>query len=316
MKPFRFGIINQQMKPPIEWGAHVQRVEALGFSSFLLRDHFTPDFFGHQYAPLIALTMAASLTRELHVGTLVLDNDYRHPVMLAKEAATLDYLSNGRFELGLGAGWLRSEYEQAGMTFDANPVRVQRLAEAINVIKGLLGESEVNFAGDHYKIQHLNGFPKPVQRPHLPLLIGAGQKKMLMLAGQEGNIVGLLTTSVATGTLLDYATERLAEAVAQKLEWVRQGAGARFDALELSLIPSLMITDDRRGRAEQLIAERGWTSLNVEQILAMPSILIGTIEEIADTLIQRREQYGFSYYIFSDEVLETAAPLVEALRGQ
>ncbi len=312
--PFRFGVINEIMKPREDWLAHVQRVEALGYATFLMRDHFVPDFFGDQFAPLVAMMAAASATTRLRVGTLVIDNDYRHPVMLAKEAATLDYLSGGRFELGLGAGWLRNEYEQAGMAFDTARVRISRLEEAIQVIKGLWAEATLNFSGAHYQVQALNGFPKPAHRP--PLLIGAGQKRMLMLAGREADIVGLLTTSVASGTLSDDPTERLAESVRQKLAWIREGAGERFEQIELSLIPQLVIRDDRRKEAEAMIAKRGWQGIRVEDVLEMPSVFIGTMDEIAQQMVARREQYGFSYYVIPDARMEEAAALVKRLAGR
>ncbi len=316
MKPFRFGIINEQMKAKDEWIAHVQRAETLGYATFLLRDHFVPDFFGDQFAPLVALAVAASRTTRLRLGTLVIDNDYRHPVLLAKEAATLDLLSGGRFELGLGAGWLRTEYEQAGMTFDSNGVRVSRLEEAIQVINRLFANAPCDFEGQYYQVHGINGFPKPAQRPRPPLLIGAGQKRMLMLAGREANIVGMLTTSVASGTLSDDPTERLAESVAQKIAWVREGAGSRFDQLELSLVPSLLLCQDRYARAEQFIAERGWQEITPEQVLAMPSVFIGTLDEITADMQARREQYGFSYFVIADEQMEIAAPLVARLTGR
>src|SRR5689334_5596624 len=134
---FRFGVINESMYPADAWLAHVRHIEALGYATFLIRDHFVPDFFGDQYAPLVALMAAASATTTLRIGSLVLDNDYRHPVMLAKEAATLDVLSGGRLELGLGAGWLRSEYNRAGLPFEAAGARISRLEEAIAIIRGL-----------------------------------------------------------------------------------------------------------------------------------------------------------------------------------
>ncbi|MBL8164495.1 MAG: TIGR03621 family F420-dependent LLM class oxidoreductase, partial [Anaerolineae bacterium] len=191
--PFRFGVINEQMKPREDWLAHVRRAETLGYATFLLRDHFVPDFFGDQYAPIAALMAAAAVTQTLRVGTLVIDNDYRHPVILAKEAATLHLLSGGRFELGIGAGWLRSEYEQAGMPYDPAGVRISRLEESLHIIKGLWNSEPVTFSGQHYRIDNIDGFPKPEQ--HLPILIGAGQKRMLTLAGREADIVGILTTS-------------------------------------------------------------------------------------------------------------------------
>jgi probable F420-dependent oxidoreductase len=315
MQQFRFGVINEQMKPPAEWIAHVRRVEELGYSTFLLRDHFVPDFFGDQYAPVAALMMAASVTTRLRVGTLVFDNDYRHPVILAKEAATLDQLSGGRFELGIGAGWLKSEYEQAGMEYDTNSVRVSRLEEGLQIIKGLFGEAPFSFEGEHYRISGIKGCPVPAQRPHPPILIGAGKKRMLTLAGREADIVGILTTSVATGTVLDDPTERLAETVMQKIAWIREGAGARFDRIELSLIPSLMMTENRRAAAESLIEEEGWTGITPDHVLDMPSKLIGTLDEIAEMMVKRREQYGISYYVFADAMMESAAPLVAKLAG-
>jgi probable F420-dependent oxidoreductase len=244
--PLRFGVINEQMWAPHEWAAHVRKVEAYGYTTLLIRDHFAPDYFGNQLGPIAALMSAAAATTMLRVGSLVFDNDYRHPVMLAKEAATIDVLSGGRFELGIGAGWLRSEYEQAGMPFEPAGVRISRLEEAIRVIKGVFTEAPLTFTGEHYTIRELNGYPKPAQRPHPPILIGAGKQRMLRLAGREADIVGILTTSVARGTLDDDPMERLAESVAQKVAWVREGAGERFDTIELSLVPTVIVTNERR----------------------------------------------------------------------
>ncbi len=315
-RPFRFGIINEQMGDAASWLARARHAEALGYATFLLRDHFVAEPFGAQFAPLVALTAAACATTRLRVGTLVFDNDYRHPVMLAKEAATLDLLSSGRLELGIGAGWLRAEYEAAGMTYDPNGIRVDRLAEALTVIKGLFADEPLTFAGEHYRVTNLNSFPKPVQRPGPPILIGAGKRRMLQLAGQHADIVGFLTTSVASGALHDDPTERLATAVEQKIAWVREGAGCRFAEIELSLIPSIIVTDDREGATEQLIRERGWSAISPEQVWAMPAVLIGTIPEIIETLQTRRERYGFSYYVIADAQLDACAPLVSTLAGQ
>jgi probable F420-dependent oxidoreductase len=312
---FRFGIINELPQPAADWTAHVRQVESYGYDTFLIRDHFVPDYFGDQLGPLVALTAAAYVTSRLRVGTLVFSNDYRHPVVLAKEAATLDLLSGGRFERGIGAGWLRAEYEQAGMPFDTAGLRIQRLEESIKVIKGLFGAAPLTFEGQHYCIQGLSGYPQPTQRPHPPILIGAGQRRMLMLAGREADIVGILTSSVAQGTLDDAPGERLAEAVAQKIAWVREGAGARFDAIELSLVPTIMLTDRRRERTEQLIREHGWEGTSAEQVWEMPAMFIGSIEQIVGDMQARREQYGFSYYVVSDKQIEACAPIVARLAG-
>jgi probable F420-dependent oxidoreductase len=315
-KPFRFGVINETPLPVAQWLEHVKKIERLGYATFLIRDHFVPDFFGEQFAPLIALTAAAGVTTRLRVGTLVIDNDYRHPVMLAKEAATLDLLSGGRLELGLGAGWLEREYAVAGMTYDRAGVRIDRLAESLPVLKGLFGDKAFSFHGEHYCIDELDVFPKPVQRPHPPILIGGGKKRLLTLAGREADIVGILTVSVASGTSVDDPTERLAPSVRQKLDWIRDGAGDRFDQIELSLIPTLIVTDDAAASAAKLIAERQWGGVTVDDVLAMPSLLIGSIDEIVETMCRRREEYGFSYFIVSDEIAEEFAPIVERLNGK
>ena len=311
--PFRFGVINEQMKAPSAWFDHVRRVEALGYTTLLLRDHVVPDFFGDQYAPLVALMAAASVTTTLRLGTMVIDNDYRHPVMLAKEAATLDCLSGGRFELGIGAGWLRTEYEQAGLPFDRAGVRIDRLEESIRVMKGIWAEAPVTFAGQHYGVTGINGVPKPLQRPHPPLLIGGGKERMLKLAGREADIVGILTSDVSSGTLISDIRERMAAAVHQKIDWIRQGAGHRFDQIELSLIPTIIFTDDRRSHIESLIRQQGW-DVTVEAVLQMPSMLIGSIEEIAQDLQARRESYGCSYYVVADDQMDSFAPVIEWLR--
>jgi probable F420-dependent oxidoreductase len=311
--PFRFGVINEQMKAPSAWFDHVRRVEALGYTTLLLRDHVVPDFFGDQYAPLVALMAAASVTTTLRLGTMVIDNDYRHPVMLAKEAATLDCLSGGRFELGIGAGWLRTEYEQAGLPFDRAGVRIDRLEESIRVMKGIWAEAPTTFAGQHYQVTGINGVPKPLQRQHPRLLIGGGKERMLKLAGREADIVGILTSDVSSGTLISDIRERMAAAVHQKIDWIRQGADHRFDQIELSLIPTIIFTDDRRSHIESLIRQQGW-DITVEAVLQMPSMLIGSIEEIAQDLQTRRESYGFSYYVVADDQMDSFAPVIEWLR--
>lgn len=315
-RPFRFGVINETTLPPDCWIEHVRRVEALGYATFLIRDHFVPDFFGEQLAPLPALMAAAAATTTLRIGTLVLDNDYRHPVMLAKEAATLDQLSGGRLELGIGAGWLRREYDAAGMPYDRAGIRIDRLEESLHILKGLWSGKPVCFEGEHYAISDLTTYPTPRQTPHPPILIGGGKRRMLTLAGREANSVSFLTTSVASGTVEDDARERLPSAVAKKIDWVREGAGERFSDIELSLIPTVVVTSDRRAWAESTILTRGWTGITVEDVLEMPSIFAGTLDEIANQMLERRERYGFSYYVVSDKIMDEFAPLVERLTGK
>jgi probable F420-dependent oxidoreductase len=312
---FRFGVISEVAHVGPGWTDAARRTEDLGYSTLLVRDHFVPDFFGDQLAPLPALMAAACRTERLRLGTLVLDNDYRHPVLLAKEAATLDRLSGGRLELGLGAGWLRTEYERAGMAFDAPGVRVSRLAEAIAVLKGLFAEGPLTLAGEHYRIDGLEGFPKPLQRPHPPLLVGAGSPRMLRLAGREADIVGLLTASTRTGTLLDDPAERLAAAVERKIEWVREGAGSRFADVELSVVATVRPGDRPHRDAESMARERGWAGVTAADVLAMPSVLLGSLDAMAEALAERRERFGLSYYVVSDRARDALAPLVARLAG-
>jgi probable F420-dependent oxidoreductase len=315
-RAFRFGIIDESSLSREEWVQKAQRVEQLGYSTFLIRDHFIQGDFNHQLAPIPALIAAADATKKLRVGSLVFANDYRHPVMLTKEAATLDLLSGGRFELGIGAGWLRSEYEQTGIPFDPPEIRVERMQEALHILKGLFAEKPLTFAGKHYTITHLESFPKPFQKPHPPLLIGAGSKRMLSIAAREADIIGILPKALTNGTISEDPAERFAETIAQKVEWIRQAAGERFDEIELSMVVTIEITHDQYQRAEQILHKRGWNEISAEQVLEMPSILIGSMDQIAEKIQVLREQYAFSYFVISDTCLETFAPIVSQLTGK
>jgi probable F420-dependent oxidoreductase len=313
---FRFGVVGESIRSAKELVAEASHAEELGYATLLLRDHFVAAPFGYQLAPMVALTAAANATRTLRVGTLVLDNDYRHPVMLAKEAATLDAISDGRFELGLGAGWLRDEYLSAGLPFEAPAVRVGRLEESLQVIKGLLSGSPVRFSGDHYTVTDLENFPPPVQRPHPPLLVGAGSRRMLGMAGREADIVGILPKALPNGTISEDLSERTPEATAQKIAWIRDGAGDRFDHVELSMMVSPVIADDDLAAAERFAAQRGWDGIDAAQVLAMPSVFVGPVDRIVDEMQARRHEYGFSYYVVSDRAMETFAPVVARLAGR
>jgi probable F420-dependent oxidoreductase len=319
MHPFRFGVINEICHPPKRWLEEAQRVEALGYATFLLRDHLVSDFFGHQYAPIAALSMAASATERLGIGNLVIDNDFRHPAIFAKEMATLDLFSEGRLELGLGAGWLRNEYDQAGLAYDSAGVRIERLAEAIQVIKGLWSGQAFSFEGKHYQINGLESFPRPFQsaeRSQPRLLLGGGRKRMLQLAGREADIISLLTTSVGSGVLVSEPQERSAEALDEKLGWIKAGAGERYGQIELNIMPSLLISDQRRAASDGFLAQQGWSGISYETLWEMPSVLIGSLDQICDLLIERRERFGISYYVIRDSQFEAFAPVVARLAGK
>jgi probable F420-dependent oxidoreductase len=258
----------------------------------------------------------ANRTSSLRVGSLVFDNDYRHPVLLAQEAATLDLLSGGRFELGIGAGWLRDEYEQAGMDFDAPGIRVSRLEEALHVIKGLLTSEPFTFTGQHYQIAGLQAFPQPAQRPHPPILIGAGSKRMLEMAGREADIVNILPKALPAGSISEDPSERLAATVERKVAMIRETAGARFPDIELSLFATIRVTDDPQRAAETLIAERDWQGASLDDALAMPAVFLGSVERVVALMLERRERYGVSYYIIADEEMEAVAPVVQRAAGR
>lgn len=316
-RPFRFGVLCEEMGTRAAWLEKAKRVEQLGYSTLLLRDHFIAEPFGDQFAPLTALTAAAMVTSTLRVGSMVLDNDYRHPIVLGKEVATLDVLSGGRFEFGLGAGWMDKEYAQAGLSFDAPGTRIGRLEEALSIFKGLFADEPLTFRGKHYTITGLPGFPKPLQRPHPPILIGAGGKRMIALAAREANIVGLMSGPITSGEPTDddpaaYSPERYM----QKIEWLREAAGPRFTQLELSLITTPVVTNNRHQGAEQVAQKRGWSGVSLEEIFKMPNLFIGSPEQIAEQMLERRERFGFSYYMIIDRVMEDCVPLVERLAGK
>lgn len=316
-RPFRFGILCEEMGNREDWLAKAQRAEELGYDTLLLRDHFMPGTFGDQFAPISALTAAAMVTNKLRIGSMVFDNDYRHPVVLGKEVATLDVLSGGRFEFGLGAGWMGSEYEQAGLQFDSPGTRIDRFEEALQIFKGLFPGEPLTFAGKHYRITDIQNFPMPFQRPHPPILVGAGGKRMLAIAAREADIVGILAGPLNAGlpTPNDPAAYS-AQRFAQKIEWLREAAGERFAQIELSVLTTPVFTDNRHWGAEQVAQRRGWSGVAVEEILEMPTIFVGTVEQIAEQMLERRECFGVSYYMTFDHMMEAYAPLVEQLAGR
>jgi probable F420-dependent oxidoreductase len=257
----------------------------------------------------------ADATSTLRVGSMVICNDFRHPAVLAKEAATIDYLSGGRFELGLGAGWMRAEYDQMGIEFDPPGLRIERLEESVQVIRGLLGDDSFTHVGKHYQIKDINGFPKPTQT-RIPLMIGGGNKRILNLAGRVADIVGILVTNVASGVVVNDPRGRLAESVLQRIECVKEGAGECFEDIELNSAADVVVTDDRRSATEIFIEQHGWQGISVEQVWDMPSVFIGTVDQIVDEMYARRERFGFSYYWVADVNMEMFASVVAKLSGK
>lgn len=308
-RPFRFGVSVHKTRSKEEWIAMARRAESLGYSTLLVPDHL-----GDQLAPIPALLAAAEATDKLRIGSLVFDNDFRHPVMLAKEAATLDLLSGGRFEFGMGAGWLRSEYEQAGIPFDPAGVRVSKMEEALHIIKGLFADGPLTFSGTYYTVTDLEGHPKPVQQPHPPILVGGGGKRLLSIAAREATIVGFTPLFRADGGGTDL-TDATPGALNEKVGWVRQAAGDRFDSLELNILVAEVVVTEDRAQVAQFIAAAMAPNMGatVEQVLQVPYVLIGTVDQICEDLLARRDQYGISYVTVFEKNMEALAPVIARL---
>jgi probable F420-dependent oxidoreductase len=306
-KKFRFGVQTSNAPSAEAWKEKARKIEDLGFSTL-----FMPDHFGDQLAPMPAMMAAADATTTLRVGSLVLDNDYKHPLVLAKEAATLDVLSGGRLELGLGAGWMKTDYDSSGIAYDAPGVRISRFVEGLKIVKGLLSGEPLDFAGTYYTITNHAGTPKPVQQP-LPILVGGGGKRVLSIAARHANIVGV-NYNLEQGAV-NRATMQTggADITSEKIGWIREAAGSRFDEIELNVTVFVaIVTDDRDGMAERLAGGMG---MSPAEALDSPHTLVGSVGQIVETLQQRREKYGFSYIAFSGDRFEALAPVVKALAG-
>ena len=308
MRPFRFGALTRVAHSREEWLGKARKAEALGYAIFLVPDHFRD-----QVATSVGIMAAAAATSTIRVGSLVYDNDFRHPAVVAKDAATLDLLSGGRFELGLGAGWLLPDYAQTGIGFDPGRMRVERLEEAVRIITRYLEGGPVTFKGKHYAVTELEGLPRPMQRPRPPLLIGGGGPKILSLAAREADIVGLVPRTHADGSGLDLADIGPA-ALDAKVAVLRAAAGARFSALELNaLVQRVVVADDpAAGLAE--VAQQ-W-KVEPSRVRESPFVLAGSVDAIVDTLEARRARYGISYIAIFEQFIEAFAPVVKRLAGR
>jgi probable F420-dependent oxidoreductase len=308
-RPFRFAIQTSNAPTGEAWREKARRIEDLGFSALLMPDHF-----GDQLSPMPAFMAAADATSTLRVGGLVLDNDFKHPYVLAKEIATLDVLTGGRVELGIGAGWMITDYEQSGIPYDSPGVRVKRLQESVKVMKGLFGDEPFSFEGEHYTITNATLSPKTVQRPHPPIMIGGGGKRVLRFAAKHADIISV-NFSLHEGAVNPNTMQTgTAAATTEKIAWIREAAGARMDDIELNVtIFATIVTDDPSKIAERLAGNFATTP---EELSKAPHALIGSVDQICDELERRREEYGFSYVAFSGDVYEQTAPIVAKLAGK
>ena len=290
------------------WRALCREVEQLGYAGISVSDHF-----GAQFAPVVALAAAASATERITLGFNVLANDFRHPAMLAKELATLDVLSDGRVLAGLGAGWMHADYAQTGLTFAAAGERIDRLVEAVAVLRGLWATGSFSFAGTHYRIDGLEGLPRPVQPGGPPVLLGGGARRMLTTAGALADVVGVAldNRSGVAGTAAA-SVSSTAASTREKLAWIRAGAvsaGRPTPPVSVRVL-TVRVTDERWPAAAELGRPLG---LDAAELLGSPHALVGTARQIVDDLLARHEEYGFARYVVSQSAMGELASVVSAL---
>ena len=306
VRPFRFGVQSSRTATLADWRAMARRCEDLGYSCL-----YIPDHFGDQFGPLVALTVAAEATSNLRVGSLVFDNDYRHPLVLAKEIATLQLASGGRVEFGLGAGWLASDYQESGIPLDPPPARVDRMREGLEVMRALWTQERVTFSGRYYTVVDAPGLPRPETPPRL--VIGGGRRRILTIAARHADIVGVNVDLGAGAVGADVVTSAMPARWDERLAWVREAAGARFDQLDLQVLTFLvMVGTPRRAALEQVAPMFAVAPDVLEDI---PLGIAGTVGEICEQLVQRRERWGLNYIVVHDGELDAFAPVVARLAG-
>ena len=296
-RPFRFGVIAAQARSGPEWIASARRAEALGYSTFLMPDTMTATL-----SPFSALAFAAAATETIRLGTYVLANDLRHPVIVAREAATLEFLSGGRLELGIGAGRPTSadDHRKLGIDFNPGGVRVERLAEALEIIDVLLAGRRATISGRHYTVSDAEAYPGPIQEPRPPIVVAAGGKRLLSLAARRADIIALAVPP-----------DEDRAAVEERIGWVRQAAGSRFADLELNI--NLIAVGDQVN--EHLLARLGLERTRLEGSGSL-SVLMGTPERMCDQLLELRDSVGISYVTVADYHMDTLAPVVERLASR
>src|SRR5579863_575484 len=315
MRPFRFLATVDGNPGFAELASLARKAEAVGCSAFVLPDHLLG-----QHAALPLLAMVAAVTERLRVGTFVLNVCLRHPAVLAQDLATLDVLSGGRLEIGLGAGWNKPEHDAIGIPFESVGVRIKRLTEAIAIIKGCFAEGPFSFSGEHYTITGHDGVPKPAQRPHPPIFVGGGGQRLLTLAAREAQIIGLAPRIVNGDPPRLDAWSITAAATEEKIGWIREAAGERFGELELNTYATggpTVVTDDPRAEARRRadrIREQTGVELTVEEVLDSPHVFIGSVTDLRRKFADLRERFGISSFLVDD--LDALAPVVQELAGR
>jgi probable F420-dependent oxidoreductase len=321
-RPFRFSVQAFEAGSAAAWRETARKAEDLGYATLFTTDHhFGPgpiaEASGHRpvdLAPLVAMAMAAGATTTLRVGCRVFCVDYHHPAILAKELATLDLLSDGRLEVGMGAGWVAAEYEGLGIELDRPGVRIERLGEAIDLLEAHFGGGPIDVAGKHFGVHGFSGLPRPVQQPRPPLLVGGGARRILRLAGERADIVSINFNNAA-GKLGTASVVSSGEAATrEKLDWVREGAGARFGDVELEMAAYFVSVGAGAAAAAEAMATR--FGVDPVTFASHPHALLGSVDEVRDRLVERRERFGFSYVNIAQRHLDEFAPVVSQLAGQ
>jgi probable F420-dependent oxidoreductase len=317
-RPFRFAVQATKATSAAEWRDLARKVEDLGFCTIFVADHYLgrgpASREAHQppqhLAPITALATAAAVTETLRIGCRVFCVDYHVPAVLAKEAATLDLLSDGRLEFGIGAGWSEPEYRAMGLTFEEAPRRLAKLAEVVALVKAHWSGGELDCDGELATAKGYTGLPLPVQRPHPPIMIGGSRKRVLSLAAREADIVSV--ANVPFDPVNEAGLTPAQEAV-RRMSFVRDAAGDRFDDLEIESSPYFTeVTDDPATALDKLAAALG---VPPDGLVDHPNVLIGSADEIVERLQSRRDVIGVSYVSIQQTQIDSFAPIAARLRG-
>jgi len=307
--PFRFGVELMAPFDGMSWADSAKEIEALGYSTL-----FVPDHFHEGYGPITAMATAATATTTLKVGPMVLACDFRHPAVLARELASIDVLSKGRLEVGLGAGYQETDYDRSGITMDPPGVRVSRLIEHTQVLKLLFGRDPVTFGGEYYQITDLDGTPKPFRDGGPPIIIAGGGQRLLTFAASTADIIGVNPSLPSAKDRANAGRDALEAAIDEKFEWIRDSAGDRFESLEFTAWLSVAhVTDDATAVAEKMSHR---FAAPPDDVLASPIILVGNESQIDDQLHRRRERWGYSYHVLQADRAHEFAPIVQRLTGR
>jgi probable F420-dependent oxidoreductase len=308
MRPFRFSVQHHAASDGKAWRDLARKTEDLGYTTLYLPDHF-----GDQWSPTIAMTIAAEVTQSLRVGALVYDVDYRHPITLAKEVATLDLATEGRTIFGFGAGWMKTDYDESGITYDSPGARIARMHEALQVMTALWRDGTCTFRGEHYTITNAQGFPRPHTPGGPPILIGGGGKKILTLAAQIADTIGVNPNLKAGAVTADTAKSAMGDVYRERMQWIRDAAGDRFENLDLQVLTFMTQVVDNRDEVLANIAPL--FGVTPEEAADIPLAMVGTVDQIAESLQKRREEFGFNDIVVQGEAMDAFAPVVAKLAG-